>query len=693
MREGWTSALGRRGRRAARVLLLPLVVVASGCVVEAAWAPQAVEPVAEPLPDRFTLTDVACPEEGGCVAVGSLGTLATTSEPVVLREAGAGWQRVDLPLVLPGPRAVSCLGVDDCVVLGAVDLRYRGGELAVLPPPPLEASLFGGALDCVPGRGCLQVDGSSSAWWDGTTWSAAVPLPSGMMRETQQLSCTSETSCLLVATEPGIEGWPTPGRVTSTTWDGTAWSPVVTLDHATRPLDLDCATTTACFATAGVRADYWTGMLPPVPAEVLRWDGNAWHTEAISYPGGAVPTEPGTVSCSSASSCTVLSVAGSGTPPSPTVVARWDGGTWSAAATDAASPATALACTSPTSCTSTGDGVAQWYDGTTWSDTALPGGTSPAEVLAAVSCSAADDCVAVGSAWTLRAPAQGPQLTPTLQRYDGDRWAAQDAGEADLRHVSCPTASSCVVAGSDLGSFWSRHWDGAAWRELPPVSDQRVGGVTGLSCPTGTWCLLTTTSYTGRGDLAWVWTGGDAWAELAALPAGGGTTGLSCPAPGDCVAVTSSGRPSAFRLAGDSWSPVDVAELGLGVGAEFEDVACAAPGECAVVGRSGYVDDRPQGLLAVLSDGTWSVAEGADATAIDVDCWAADGCVAVMSGLLSHLEAWDGARWRGVENPPGLVQPTGVSCGAPGQCEVVGSFVDGPDRAPVAGVTLDTPDT
>jgi hypothetical protein len=511
-----------------------------------------------------------------------------------------------------------------------------------------------------------------------------------MMPEDRQLSCSSATSCLLVATEYGIEGWPTPGTVTSTTWDGTAWSPIVTLDHTTRPLDLDCASATACIATAGVRADYWTGIMPPVPAEVLRWDGAAWSVEAITYPGGAVPTEPGTVSCASASACTVLSVAGAGTPPSPTLVARWDGTAWAGATSDAASPATALACTSPTSCTSTGPGVAQHGDGATWSDIALPAGASPAEVLDTVSCSSEDDCVAVGSGWTLRTPAEGPALTPTLQRFDGDAWAVEDAGDAELRHLSCATASSCMAAGSDLGTFWSRHWDGEAWRELPPVVDGRAGGVTGVSCPTATWCLLTTTSYSGGGDVGWAWTGGDAWVELAALPTNtGSSTGLSCPAPGDCVVVANWIGPQAFRLTGGAWAPLDLAPLGLGRSAQLDDVDCAAPGECALVGSNGWVDDRPQGLLAVLSGGAWSVAERDGVSAIDVDCWSADGCVAATSGGNPHLEAWDGEAWRGVEGPPGISRPSSVSCGAPGLCTVVGGFVDGDERSPVATVALD----
>jgi len=223
MGEGRTpSSSGlRRGRRAARLLLVPLLVMASGCIVEATWTPQEAEPVADALPDRYTVTDVACPEPGACVAVGRLGTLATTSEAVVLRQDGASWARVPLPLPLPDVRAVSCTGPDDCLVLGALDLRYHDGELTVLVPPPLDE--VRAALDCVPGGGCLQVDSASSAWWDGTAWSAPVPLPAGMMPTDTQLSCATETSCLLVATEWGLEGWPTPGTVTSSTWDGTTW--------------------------------------------------------------------------------------------------------------------------------------------------------------------------------------------------------------------------------------------------------------------------------------------------------------------------------------------------------------------------------------------------------------------------------------------------------------------------------------
>jgi hypothetical protein len=427
---------------------------------------------------------------------------------------------------------------------------------------------------------------------------------------------------------------------------------------------------------------------------VLRWNGTAWSVEAITYPGGAVPTEPGTVSCPSATTCTVLSVAGADTTPSPTVVARWDGSTWTGAASDATTPNAGLACSSSSTCVATGFEVTQRSvdGGATWSDMGLPGGTSPSEVFDAVSCATAEDCVAVGVGLAPGAPGQGPQRTPTVQRLDGDGvgWSAEDAGDRQLRYVSCATASSCMAAGSELGSFWTRHWDGDTWRDLPPVTDLRAFAVVGLSCAAPDWCVALTSRFSNGGDVAWVWTGGDAWTELATLPPTSGTaTALSCPAPGDCLAATNWIGPLVFRLVGGAWTPVDTAGLGLDPLASVSEVDCAAPGECALVGDNGFVDHRFRALLAVWSGGTWSRTERTGVEAIDVDCWSAVGCVAVMSGEIAYLETWDGTRWQAVEGPPGLARPTSVSCGAPGRCEVTGSFVDGPDRTSIAAVTID----
>jgi hypothetical protein len=250
-----------------------------------------------------------------------------------------------------------------------------------------------------------------------------------------------------------------------------------------------------------------------------------------------------------------------------------------------------------------------------------------------------------------------------------------------------------MAAGSDLGRFWTRHREGDTWRALPDVADERAGGVSGLSCPSATWCLLTTTQYSGGGDQAWVWDGGDTWTPSAALPAGtGSVTGLSCVAPGECVAVSNWIGPQMHRLVAGTWTAVPEAPA-LGPGSSYEDVSCPAPDACAVVGRAGFADDgQPFSVMAIVASGRATTSERSGVTAVDVDCWAADGCVAVSAGANAHLEVWNGTDWLSVTNPPGVVDPTAVACGAPARCEVTGGFVDGPDRSPVAAVDIDLSD-
>ena len=441
-------------------------------------------------------------------------------------------------------------------------------------------------VDCVPGGGCLRADGISSSWWDGQAWGAPVSLPAGMMRTDPQLSCVSATACVLVTTDFGVEGWPTPGIVTSSTWNGTSWSPVVTLDHQTRALDLDCATATVCFATAGVRADYWTSIMPPGARR-----GAAVGRQRLDDPGRRLPgrgrahrARDGVVRVGRPTAPWCRSPVGA-TRSSPTVLARWDGATWTGAVTDAAASIMSLSCAGATDCTAVGNGAAQRLEGDGWSDTELPTGRSPGEVLGAVSCAADDLCVAVGSGWTLRTPSEGPLLTPTVQRYDGDAWSADEAGDRQLSHVSCVAPTSCMAAGSELGRTWTLHFDGDAWSSLPDLTGLMVGGVSGLSCATDSWCLLTTTGYSGGGDQAWVWSGGSSWVATAALPAGTGTVGeVSCTAPGECVAVSDWIGPAVHRLAAGAWTPVPIDQLGLDWSAGFEDIACTAIDECIVVG-------------------------------------------------------------------------------------------------------------
>ena len=284
---------------------------------------------------------------------------------------------------------------------------------------------------------------------------------------------------------------------------------------------------------------------------------------------------------------------------------------------------------------------------------------------------------------------------PVVQRFDGSTWTSQPAGSGQPEDLSCGGPSSCMTTWGGFGSFNSRHWNGTSWQDLPTVNNMAVGAITGLSCPTATWCLAQSSDFgSATGDLAFVWSGGTSWTVLPPLPENSGTaTGVSCSAPGHCVVITDWIAPILYRLNGSTWTAVpntglDVTNLG-----DITDISCTGPGECVAVGRKGYDDDsNPIGLLAVLRNGTWTSTIRPDRNLLSVDCASADSCVAVGSSSITsgaHVDRWDGSSWREVEVAPGLSELLDVSCGAPGTCEVVGRFADGDTRSVVSRLVLD----
>ena len=140
------------------VLAAVLGLVASGCSVGATWTPQAVEPALPASPDRIVLSDVACPADGACVAVGRRTT--TAGETLILRQAGSTWQVLAAPFqLLDLQPEVTCRGVDDCIVVGTpLDLHVGPAGVTVVPPAPGTPEPSGqGTMSCV-AAGCLRVN-------------------------------------------------------------------------------------------------------------------------------------------------------------------------------------------------------------------------------------------------------------------------------------------------------------------------------------------------------------------------------------------------------------------------------------------------------------------------------------------------------------------------------------------------------
>jgi hypothetical protein len=212
------------------------------------------------------------------------------------------------------------------------------------------------------------------------------------------------------------------------------------------------------------------------------WNGTDWTSESMPSPGPGEKFVLG-VSCTAATECTAVGML---YDTSWTMFAeRWNGTAWSlqtipAPVTEGKATEQSLlygvACYSPTACTAVGtysvelatkgpngeaqsfySGLAEHWNGTAWSQQALPGPT-PKEVeeepkgreakdLAAVSCvTSASECTAVGAN-------SGSINTTLAEHWNGTAWSVETtptplAGEENiLDGVSCPSSTVCVAFG------------------------------------------------------------------------------------------------------------------------------------------------------------------------------------------------------------------------------------------------------
>jgi hypothetical protein len=216
-------------------------------------------------------------------------------------------------------------------------------------------------------------------------------------------------------------------------------------------------------------------------------------------------------------------------------------------------------------------------------------GTVNSGVLQSVSCATADSCVAVGN--YVDSSNTGYGLIDTLQ---GGAWVPSVAplptggSGSSLSQVTCPAAGSCVA----LGSYGDANIDGEGLIET--LSDG-IWTPTAAPVPAG----VPSSSFS---------------VTLSAV---------SCPAAGSCVVdgeynifSTTPDQVQLFvdTLSDGSWTATDV-PLPSNAGPSYyasdslQAVSCPSAGWCGASGQ--YIDTTGQqdGLLEILSDGTWTATE------------------------------------------------------------------------------------
>jgi hypothetical protein len=329
-----------------------------------------------------------------------------------------------------------------------------------------------------------------------------------------------------------------------------------------------------------------------------------------------------------------------------------------------------VSCASPTACMAVGSysdraGVqaplAELWDGTSWSIVPMPDPPgSDFSVLGGVSCVSSTFCVAVGYYDQQTEPfGVGGLEVPLAELWDGTSWSIQPVPSSggsgtQLSAVSCASSTSCTAVGEygvpeGGNATLAEHWDGVSWSIQPtetPAVDTFGLSLTGVSCPTATFCLALgryESEGVSLGTVVEQWDGAS-W-SIQPNSVNGGLTDVSCTSATACTAVghhcsCSPDTPLVERWDTSGWSEQSTPAVTNAADANLFAVSCTSS-TCTAVGN--------------FDDGGTGVGE-------------------------SLVEHWDGTAWSIEPTPsPGGATQTylrGVSCASPTACTAVGEYND-----------------
>jgi hypothetical protein len=300
------------------------------------------------------------------------------------------------------------------------------------------------------------------------------PSPTTLHSVFSSVSCPSATMCLAVGSNSSGHNTALAER-----WNGKKWR----LEPLPKPSTWDsmtlnsvsCTSPTFCMAVGTYRDSAGTKLL------AARWSGKGWKLSRPSYAKGARQLVLAGISCTSVSACLavgsylrVSTCADSVCKESVAFADRWTGSKWRyvrvpppfVAASDLSAPTfAAVSCTSATRCMAVGSayesatarqefvGLAEKWNGTHWAALAAPGpGATDLWALSSVSCARSSlRCVAVGD----YKPHNHNVVEPEALSYNGSTWHEASppplnfTGNVNggLQGVSCSAAKRCMAVG------------------------------------------------------------------------------------------------------------------------------------------------------------------------------------------------------------------------------------------------------
>jgi hypothetical protein len=325
--------------------------------------------------------------------------------------------------------------------------------------------------------------------------------------------------------------------------------------------------------------------------------------------------------------------------------------------------------------------------------------TVPTGTASAVSCPSAGACEAVGAYRNTAGV-----TAPLAESWNGTAWTLQaapipaGANSSGLAAVSCTAAASCEAVGSQAGSSGTtalaEAWNGTAWvvQSVPDPAGGAAVSLTGISCASADDCeaVGNYNSSTVPAILAERWNGTSWSIQVIPDPVASSYATLSevsCPAADDCEAVgADSLGPFAEVWNGTTWSAQSTpAPAGIRA-PQLEAVSCASAGFCEAVGFGVNSASHFVALAEAWNGTSWSGAlppdpAGANTTELQgVSCFSASLCAAdgytTSSGVGTLGEGWNGTSWaiEQIPEPAGASDADlfGVSCASATACEAAG---------------------
>ncbi len=761
---GRWSSLGTAGclrRRAAAVTTAVTAASAAvlvGGMITAGAAAASAGPAWSALPTPYPMGPVAvqlaavsCASPASCMAVGtgfnSNGVQATLAE----HWNGSTWKIEQTPNPAGAGESlllgVSCTSPAACTAAGYYQAAGQDNQLTLaeawngstwkIEPSPSPAGASQArllAVSCTSPASCsavgLQEQGSNqlplAETWNGTAWAIhAAPQAAGSADgQLSGVSCTAKAACTAVGSQVAGKDQTTLADV----WNGSAWA-VQKTPNATEPgAQGSILTSVSCIAgsTQCTAAGYSISAEGDNVTLAEARSGTTWKVQKTPTPAGQDGIVEGTLnglSCASGTACTAvgdhIDTAGNDVP----LAEAWNGTAWTIKATPVPTLFAALAgvsCPAAAACTAVGqstptglaagnaagNGLAlvETWNGHAWTVHPTP---DPAALLdnslAAVSCAAADSCVAVGD-YDL---ANGsPVLLSEI--WNGAKWtiapvpAPAGAEVPTMTAVSCVSAAYCVAvgfytpAGSGQRLTLSDIWNGAKWALQPMQIPEGAAFSTlsGVSCTSPTACTAAGgDDVNGSSTLVETWNG-KTW-EIPSTPDVPGAdnnalTAVSCASGTSCSAVGNFSLPGEpFMTMAESWNGTTWTLQSTPDAAGTTDnfltgVSCPSPGVCTA---SGYANTSSgtQTLAETLSGGTWTIIAtpnpGNGSRLLAVSCSSATACSAVGDSAVTGTdpevtlaEQWNGKSWvvqPTPNNSVGVAQDTSlaaVSCTSPAFC-------------------------